>query len=733
MEGSFDDDDLPLPRSQSVSPVSKPKLWRLKKAGQSGPRDIPTADPVLSPSRVHPVEAPAMAATPASEESVPGSHVMETETGPEPVLDPLFPDLARCEPNCMETEREKQGFDWGEEIGSAGVLGAKGGYEDVKSAKKRLNSEEEVETTRKYKKNKSGEKPKESAREKRRLEKEREAELVRIHAESQRLLRETSNVSFTASAIVWIPIPPLLEKIRCRKRELLEKYGYFNHPESTNDSTSNKVDICHDFDLTRPENGRGDDEHLKENEFPHDRSLDVGEIGSIPTDCENDLHNQATNPNSEDANQTLNTDTEVISNDSDQSGEHNQLVYNTNDTLKDTLSSLPTATPKLVSTDVGHPSSSSSSEDNDDENIDLQPHKVVNMDSCPEHGPVKAFVDDEAEEEDDSDHDLMRFQENEEDDESDDDDVVNDLIATDFKEAPIDHESRNLLHQKWVEQQDNAATDNFLQRLRCGQKQKEPNFFHEEEENEEFSEKSEEEESYDLPRTNATRKNAKLAKQMVAQMYTDDQDAYVSSDDEEIERALTRQRLLRQNEESTFISLADDGDSREFFGLIKKVNNASEPKKREKTITSDFDRLLMRGSNYSSSKASFLGRAKGSSMPYSHKQGSTTARAFIFGRDDSNSRSSLTASENHQNVDEMEKQHRKPSSAKFNGSQVKSTCTSKTEVDTSSGPSLFSILQQSSISSGKQRMNSKMPSSDKLSETRIANHFSAFRLRRSAK
>lgn len=81
----------------------------------------------------------------------------------------------------------------------------------------------------------------------------------------------------------------------------------------------------------------------------------------------------------------------------------------------------------------------------------------------------------------------------------------------------------------------------------------------------------------------------------------------------------------------------------------------------------------------------------------------------------------------------MEKQHRKPSSAKFNGSQVKSTCTSKTDVDTSSGPSLFAILQQSSISSDKQRMNSKMPSSDKLSETRIANHFSAFRLRRSAK
>ncbi|KAJ8466063.1 hypothetical protein OPV22_028615 [Ensete ventricosum] len=694
MEGSFDDDDLPLPRSQSVSPVSKPKLRRLKKADHSGPRDIPTADPVLSPSRVHPVAAPTMAATPASEESVPESHVMEPEMGQEPVLDPLFPDPARCEPNYMEIEREKQGFDWGGENGSAGVQEAK----DVKSAKKRLNSEKEGETTRKYKKNKSGDKPKESAREKRRLEKEREAELVRVHAESQRLLRETSNVSFTPSPIVRIPIPPLLEKIRRRKRELLEMYGYFNHPESTNDSTSNKVDICHDFDLTGPENGRGDDEHLEENKFPHDRSLDGGEIGSIPTDCENDLPNQATNPNSEDANQTLNIVKEVLSNDSDQSGEHNQLVYNANDTLKDTLSSLPTSTPKLVSMDFGHPSSSSPSEDDDNENIGIQPHKVVNMDSCTEHGPVKAFVDDEAEEEDDSDHDLMRFQENEEDDESDDDDVVNDLIATDFKEAPIDHESRNLLHQKWVEQQDTAATDNFLQRLRCGQKQKEPTFSHEEEENEEFSEKSEEEESYSLPRTNAARKNAKLAKQMIAQMYTDDQDAYVSSDDEEIEQALIRQRILRQNEQSTAISLADDGDSREFFGLIKKVNNASEPKMREKTFTCDFDRLLTRGSSNSSSKASFLGRAKGSSIPYSHKQGSTTARAFIFGRDDSNSRSCLTAPENHQNVDEMEKQHRKPSSAKFNGSQVKSTCTSKkAEASKSSGYLFVSLNWESKV------------------------------------
>lgn len=166
------------------------------------------------------------------------------------------------------------------------------------------------------------------------------------------------------------------------------------------------------------------------------------------------------------------------------------------------------------------------------------------MDSCPEGVPANAFLDDEAEEEDDSDHDLMRFQEDEEDDASDENEVFDDLIATDFEEAPIDHEKHYQLHQKWLEQQDAAATDNVLQRLKCGKYQKEPSVL-DEEDDEELGEDSEDEASYDLP-PNVVRNGSKKAKQMIAQMFTDDHDVYVPSDDEEMEQTLIHQRLLKQ-------------------------------------------------------------------------------------------------------------------------------------------------------------------------------------------
>ena len=45
-----------------------------------------------------------------------------------------------------------------------------------------------------------------------------------------------------------------------------------------------------------------------------------------------------------------------------------------------------------------------------------------------------------------------------------------DLIATGYEEAPVDHEKHNQLHQKWLEQQDAAGTNDILQRLKYGKK-----------------------------------------------------------------------------------------------------------------------------------------------------------------------------------------------------------------------------------------------------------------------
>ena len=106
--------------------------------------------------------------------------------------------------------------------------------------------------------------------------------------------------------------------------------------------------------------------------------------------------------------------------------------------------------------------SSSDEEDNDKENTDLDLHRPAKLPSSPKGDLVKAFVDDEAEEDDDSDNDQFQFQENEEDEDNRESEEVNDIIATEYEEKPIDGEKHNQLHQQWLKQQDAAITDNIL-------------------------------------------------------------------------------------------------------------------------------------------------------------------------------------------------------------------------------------------------------------------------------
>lgn len=156
--------------------------------------------------------------------------------------------------------------------------------------------------------------------------------------------------------------------------------------------------------------------------------------------------------------------------------------------------------------------------------------------------PVKAFVDDEAEEEDDSDHD-MRFQDDEEDDDADLEELQ-DMIATAYDENPLDNEKRNELHQKWLEQQDAAGTEDLLQKLKYGSKLTKPSLLEDENnegENDDF-EFCEADAEDSLP-LDVARMNIRKVKQMLPQMYTDKDDPYMS-DDEETERRLERERVF---------------------------------------------------------------------------------------------------------------------------------------------------------------------------------------------
>ncbi|KAK8969684.1 hypothetical protein KSP40_PGU006175 [Platanthera guangdongensis] len=209
--------------------------------------------------------------------------------------------------------------------------------------------------------------------------------------------------------------------------------------------------------------------------------------------------------------------------------------------------------------------SSSSSEESDKENIGPRACKFVNMDSCPKDGLAKAFLDDEAEEEDDSDGDRLRFQEVDEESETDEHEELTDLIATGNEEAPIDQEKRNELHQKWLEHQDAAETENVLQRLKCHQGFGRSSFIHgyshcydgsgdddDDDDNDNCDDENtldcDDEAAYKQHTTiHTVHQGLKKAKQMISQMFTDTNDVYIASDDEETERNFIRHHILKQN------------------------------------------------------------------------------------------------------------------------------------------------------------------------------------------
>ncbi|KAL8523767.1 hypothetical protein ACS0TY_013655 [Phlomoides rotata] len=475
---------------------------------------------------------------------------------------------------------------------------------------------------------------------KRREEKERKTYLKELHAESQRLLRETRDASFRPIPLVQKPISSVLEKIRKRKLEITKK------------STLVK-DIM-------PKEGL------------MDLYVSDEEIGVMIVEKDT-IANSVDRPSSLDASSTDTVETKQTINESDQiqvlaneepTPAFRAPVDDTQDLFDDSEPNGATAVqndeqlssplkedyaPSLLAMNLKFDSaplddSSSEEEDNDKENV--VPHPCEQQQrggsSSPKGDPVKDFIDEEAEEEDDSDNDLNRFQENEAVDDIDDLEELNDMIAAEYEERPTDKERRNELHQKWLEQQDAAGTDHLMQRLKCGSELRdafgsdsEPET---DEDVEEFDQEAGEDSLLQKPRG-----NIKKAKQIILESFLEKEDTYLSDDDDGTLRRHA-QCLIRKEGQVTVLSPDDDANSSEVFGLIKKLNIVSENKKKPKSL-SIFDSVLQGENRNHSSKSSFLGRVSKNPLPSSHKQGSTTVRAFIFGRDDSNSRSSISMSE----------------------------------------------------------------------------------------
>ncbi|KAI0504885.1 hypothetical protein KFK09_015839 [Dendrobium nobile] len=720
MESFDEEDDLALPVAEKPSsPLPKPKLKRLKRA--TSPSLLrPLANPGVSDDAT---KISAVASEPGEIRTGTSCEMEDEGLGEETAqeLDPLFAygsgEGILGDPYVQEVDVSEVRGGKGEEEGAVEEL--------VKehNVKRRLRLEDEGgdPNTRRKKKGKSrklegaDEKPKESVRERKRLEKARKAELEHLHAESQRLLRETRDAAFKPAQLIQKPISSVLEKIRLRKLEILKSCSILSSLPSVVD-THCSAGSDGNSDAMK---GQSD---IKETEMNACVTTDVGSEGTCP--------NLINDTQVDKSGSQLSTGGDKLFNSQDAS----PPSYPTTSSLKIDDGGNDDGVASSSDNDI-----SSSEEDSDKENIGPRAYSVVNKDLSPKDDIAKAFLDVEAEEEDDSDCDLLRFQENEEESDTDEHEELDDLIATGYKEAPMDQEKRNELHQKWLEQQDAAETDNVIQRLKSGrQGLGKPALIHGDHDNHDASDNDDDEDNnsddeakYKNHPIDTSRQSLKKAKQMISHMFTDANDVYIPSDDEETEKNLIRQHI-KHSEEPSFITPVEDESSREFFSLIKKLNIAPTTKKRGKaSAPALFDSVVLSGSSNSSSKSSFLNRAS-NSLPSSHKQGSISVRTFIFGRDDSNSRSNISTSEINSEMAEMESMSAKNSMNDKLSSKLKSSVIKRTVQSNSESSSLFNILRQSSIHFDKKLESKNSVSSHVITESQAAYKFPAF-LRRNSK
>ncbi|KAI7734884.1 hypothetical protein M8C21_003971, partial [Ambrosia artemisiifolia] len=555
---------------------------------------------------------------------------------------------------------------------------------------------------------------------------ERRAHLDQLHVESQRILRETRGVSFKPVPLVQKPISSILERIKQRKLEVSKKFSRLN----TNDSLKEDEHVVIDHSKIVETEVSDLSESLKDDKVSNVLNVDpvsddVGmdgpdvcgqQKGDVNAGSQKELDVEATPALRAPVDDTQELFGDSHTSDSKESEDGESCENESSSQEEEMGPSLLTM--KLKFDSAPDDICDDEEEENDKENVD--PHGQEH--SSPRGDPAKAFVDDEAEEEDDSDNDQMVFGDDEEDEDEDDIEELNKMIVTGYKERPIDLEARNELHQKWLEEKDEAGTDVILRKFNLDSKLREASLLDEEEgdvdvemnDNDDANEDDDEndvEEEAEAERPRLTRINAKKAKEMIAQMFTDKDDEYISSDDEETEKILVRERLLNKDKEKgRMLSLIEDEDSREVFGLIKKLNTVPEVRKKA-NATSFFDTLLTGGNSNSSSKSSFFSRKSSNSVPFSSKQGgSSGARSFIFGRDDSNSRSSISLSENMPDTTTSSETQTKKVTVKYKSSQSQGRSSTQTTnlVSESSSSSFFELLKRSSAQSNVHNHDHKV-------------------------
>lgn len=587
--------------------------------------------------------------------------------------------------------------------------------------------------------------------------KKKRSEFDKIHAESQRLLRETRDVSFKSLPTINKPISSVLEKIRLRKLQLEQKAGKGSarlSKESKDDDASSEDLLKDNSDMESSDDDEKKDGALQENpetenkedfEEANIRAPLVNDSGipKTPDTCaqtnllEKDIVDDI--PITSDGFRAPNDDTQdLFCNSQLSSGE--DLDQNPGDSSQDGEE----VAPELLSMNLkvdSHPDEEELfDEDENKENVDPSPTKPTEAITYNRVAPVKAFVDDEAEDEDE---DVLLG--HGEDDASDDDECedLEDIVATAEEEQPMDQSRRDELHRKWLEQQDAAATSDILLRLGCGKKQRgrqtrkttlldEDDAIPFDNHGDDMIESDDKVGHHSSDSEESKHGDDDFDMELEAPLKTtldgdDAAAAFVSSDDEEVEERLMRERVLQDSEEQEmFLTPADDDTSREIFGLIKKVNIAPNGKKKPKT-SQVFREILGSGVNSnSSSKSSFLGKTS-SSLQTSHKQGLGSSKSYIFGRDDSNSRHAISKTEGQEDTDQKENENNLSSTQRKFKSNESGKNAAKCVNDSGKGPSLFEILRRQTSEMDRTLQNRNTNESIENKPVNTMSHFAAFK------
>ncbi|CAK9224151.1 unnamed protein product [Sphagnum troendelagicum] len=577
-----------------------------------------------------------------------------------------------------------------------------------------------------------------TASRKKRGKKEERRACEELHAESQRLLRE-SKVAFTAPAPVWKPVLSVLEKIKKRRLELGCSVG---ESSTSQEAVKEPNFIVASKEMDNALNNQGSSNV----NFILDEKVEV-ELGAI-------LHTPQMDENVVLPNLEVVQLPPVVIQNGDQQAVEN--VHTVDDATND-HDNLP-GTPEietnhlhseLVSFLFFGSRCSDGGSNKEKDHLSLRHIDEQQIYITATH--VRALIDDEAEDEDE---DLLA--ENVEEEEAvADEEELRDLIASTQEEKVGDQSRRAALHRKWLQQQDAELTEDIIERLRTGRGSRrkgrdrvvscldEEDWLHDSDSDQNEKDKEDPDEELleesapedDLVASSflgspSNHKRKERETKSLDDLYDWERcspEVNNQLDDEEHDREILRQRLLEESEEQlSFLSPAEDESSREVFGLINKVNVTSVKGKATLEQRNDFrvhSSDLICGLKLS--QPSFLGRSTSTSLPTaSHKQGgSGGSRSFVFGRDDSNSSHGLVTQPAKEDQPANEAKVIQESRSNLSGHSKKEVM-KPLQGNSECGPSLFDLLRRQAADLNKALQ--KKSTSPIKSQIKVTHNLSVF-------